>query len=124
MRIIVPKADDVIRTSAATMTGLAAPSRGSTELSTWKVRMESGADGVEHVIDREQVWMVTSGSFEVVAEGRTARVSTGEALVLPAEAVRTVRAADGPAEALVAMAVGGRASRAGSSQTQAVPWAL
>ena len=124
MHVITPKQENVIATAAAEMTGLASPSRGSEELSTWKVRMEPGTDAVEHVIDREQVWMVTAGAFAFVADGRTVLVAEGQAVVLPAKTVRSFRAGERPAEALVAMPVGGRASLVDSEESQPVPWAV
>lgn len=121
MRIITPTDDNVTTTAAAEMTGLAAPSRGSTELSTWKVSMKPGTAGPEHVIDREQVWAVTAGTLEVVADGRTERVDAGQTVVFPADIVRSVRTTDQAAEALVAMAVGGHALVGG--ERRPVPWA-
>jgi quercetin dioxygenase-like cupin family protein len=123
MRVITPSADDVVSTPAAEVTGLASPSRGSTELSTWKVAMRSDSTGPEHVIDREQVWTVTAGAVEIVSEGRTERVEAGQTVVLPAGAVRTVRTGDRAAEAMVAMAAGGLAFIPGEEAGRPVPWA-
>ncbi|MET9290835.1 cupin domain-containing protein [Streptomyces sp. NPDC003077] len=123
MHVITPSSDLVTATPAAVMTGLAAPSRGSAELSTWQVRMEPGSAGPEHVVDREQVWMPTRGSVEVTAGGRTERVAAGQALVLPAGVVRQLRAAEEPFEALVAMPAAGRASVPGTEGTRSLPWA-
>ncbi|WP_274563761.1 cupin domain-containing protein [Streptomyces spiramyceticus] len=50
--------------------------------------MEPSATGPEHAIDREQVWMLISGSIEVTASGRTETVAAGQAVVLPAGAMR------------------------------------
>lgn len=121
MHVITPTDADVITTAAAEMTGLAAPSRGSTELSTWKVSMKPDTAGPEHVMDREQVWAVTAGALEVVADGHTERVHAGQTVVFPADVIRSVRTTDQATEALVAMAVGGRALVDGESRP--VPWA-
>ncbi len=123
MHVITPTDDNVIATAAAEMTGLASPSRGSTELSTWKVGIEPDTAGPKHVIDREQVWTVTAGALEVVAEGRTEQVREGQTLVVPAGVLRVFRTTDQAAEALVAMAVGGRAFLPGDDTGQPVPWA-
>ncbi|GAB7030418.1 cupin domain-containing protein [Streptomyces sp. NPDC021749] len=122
-RVITPSAEDVTATPAAVMTGLAAPSRGSAELSTWQVRMEPGSAGPEHVIDREQVWMLTAGSIEVTAGGRTETVATGQTVVVPAGVVRQFRTGEEPAEALVAMSASGRATVPGGGESRALPWA-
>ncbi len=45
MQVVAPSPAHVTATPNAVMTGLAAPSRGSTELSTWRVQMEAEAAG-------------------------------------------------------------------------------
>ncbi|MGH3731280.1 MAG: cupin domain-containing protein [Micromonosporaceae bacterium] len=106
------------------MTGLAAPSRGSTELSTWQVRMQAGAAGPEHVIDREQVWTVTHGSIEVTAGGRAEVVAAGQTVVIPASVVRQIRANGEPFEAYVAMRAGGQVRIPGQGELRPLPWAV
>ncbi|MFJ2935436.1 cupin [Streptomyces sp. NPDC087219] len=75
MHVITPSPESVTVSPDATMTGLAAPSRGSAELSTWTVEMAAGATGPEHTISREQVWTVTNGTLEVTCGGRTEKVA-------------------------------------------------
>lgn len=70
MQVVAPSPAHVTATPNAVMTGLAAPSRGSTELSTWRVRMEAEAAGPVHTADREQVWTVLNGALEFTCEGR------------------------------------------------------
>lgn len=123
MHVITPSPEHTTTTPAAVMSGLAAPSRGSGELSTWQVRMNPGATGPEHVIDREQVWMLTGGSVEVTAGGRTETVSAGQAVVLPAGLLRQFRTTGESAEALVAMRAGGRAAVAAGEEGRPLPWA-
>lgn len=123
MHVITPTSASVTVTPAAVMTGLAAPSRGSSELSTWQVSMVPASAGPEHTIDREQVWMVTSGAIEVTADGRTQTVTAGQTVVLPAGAPRQIRTAGLGAQALVAMAAGGQARTPDSEVARPLPWA-
>ncbi len=123
MHVITPSQESVTATPAAVMTGLAAPSRGSAELSTWQVRMEPATDGPEHTVDREQVWMLVGGSVEVTSMGRTETVAAGQTVVLPARTVRQLRTTGEPAEALVAMRADGRASAPGMDGDRPLPWA-
>ncbi|MEU7489633.1 cupin domain-containing protein [Streptomyces sp. NPDC042319] len=123
MHVITPLPDHVIATPNAVMTGLAAPSRGSAELSTWQVRMGPGSSGPEHTVDREQVWTVTAGALEVTAGGRTETLGAGETLVLPAGVLRQVRAVAEPVEALVAMRSDGLVSVPGGGEARPLPWA-
>ncbi|MEV6110824.1 cupin [Streptomyces sp. NPDC051940] len=111
------------RTATGTMFGLAAPSQGSAEVSTWRVALGAEAATPVHVIDREQVWMPLSGEFEIESEGGTGRAKAGQAIVVPGGAVRRLKAVGGPAEALVAMPVGGRAMLPGGTDKIPLPWA-
>lgn len=111
------------RTPNAVVTTLAAPSQGSGELSSWRVSMEPGAEGPVHMIDREQVWMPVAGSFAFTVNGDTALVGAGQAAIVPAGVIRQVRVAEGPAEALVCMAVGGQVTVPGSDERRPLPWA-
>jgi mannose-6-phosphate isomerase-like protein (cupin superfamily) len=91
MRVITETTERTIETSTAVMAGLAAPSQGTTELSTWRVRMISGSNSPVHIIDREQVWMPLRGAFEFTVDGKIAVVGAGEALVVPSGATRQFR---------------------------------
>ncbi|MGX7827639.1 cupin domain-containing protein [Actinokineospora sp. 24-640] len=109
-------------TPNATMYGLAAPSVGAAELSTWRVRMPAGNAGPEHVIDREQVFMPVSGSVEVIVDGVAETCAAGEAAVLPAGATRRIRAIE-DVVALVAMPAGALV-RAADRGPGPLPWAV
>ncbi|MGV9851859.1 cupin domain-containing protein [Streptomyces sp. NPDC003442] len=111
------------RTPSGAMFGLAGPSQGSAEVSTWRVRLDAEMATPVHIIDREQVWMAVSGEFEVVANGETEQVKAGQAVILPAGAVRRLKAVGSPAEAFVAMGVGGKAMVPGSEDKIPLPWA-
>lgn len=110
-------------TPAATMYGLAAPSQGSTEISTWRVEMPADHSSPVHVITREQVWMPVSGTFHFTVGEETEKVSAGQALVVPAGVARRFSTGDGPAQALVCMPVGGKAQVVGDDALLPVPWA-
>lgn len=110
-------------TPAGSMFGLAGPSQGGAEVSTWRVELGADASTPVHIIDREQVWMPLSGEFEVEVDGKTEQVKAGQALILSAGAVRQLKAVGGPAEALVAMVVGGKAMMPGSDNKIPLPWA-
>ncbi|NML48985.1 cupin domain-containing protein [Streptomyces sp. R302] len=122
MRVISPSADHVTVSPNATMTGLAAPSRGSAALSTWTVTMNAGATGPEHSVDREQVWTVTAGALEVTCDGRSEKVTAGQTLILPPNLLRRVHAPE-QAAAHVSMPAGGVASVPGTDGTRELPWA-
>lgn len=123
MLLINETEERTTQTPAATMVALAAPSQGSSSLSSWRVRMEGDTPSPMHVIDREQVWMPVAGAFAFTVDGETATVSPGQALIVPADASRQFHAAEAPAEALVCMPAGGKAVVPGGDKRLPLPWA-
>ena len=64
-------------------TGLAAPSRGSAGLCTWKLTVDPGHGGGEpHTLDRDEVFMVLTGTVQVTPDGD--KLGPGDAIVVPA----------------------------------------
>lgn len=122
MHVISVSPENVTATPNATMTGFAAPSRGSSELSSWHVAMPAGSTGPEHSVSREQVWTLTAGSLEVTCAGRTEKVTAGQTLVLPPDALRRIHAAE-TFEAHVVMRADGAVSVPGEEGTRVLPWA-
>ncbi len=120
--VITPTAENVTESPNARMTGLAAPSRGSAELSTWTVAMRAGRSGPEHSVSREQVWTVTAGTLEVTCAGRTERIPAGRTLVLPPNTLRRIHAPE-PAEAYVAMRADGMVTVPNDPTPRPLPWA-
>ncbi|GAA4412287.1 cupin domain-containing protein [Actinokineospora soli] len=122
MPVIRPTDERTTTTPNATMVHLAAPSAGSTELSTWRVHMPAGNAGPAHVLDREQVFMPVSGSVEIIVDGVAEVCGAGEAAVLPAGSTRAIRAlAD--VDALVAMPAGAVLTAEGR-EPGPLPWAI
>lgn len=124
MLVIPPAAANRVATPNAVMTRLAAPSLGSTELSIWQVRMEPGAAGPAHTVDREQVWLVRAGTIEATVDGATGHVAREQTLVVPAGVERRFRTAgDEAAEAVVCMRAEGLVSVPGQAGERPLPWA-
>ncbi len=123
MLVATETAERTTTTAGGAMSSLATPSVGSTELSTWRVRMNAGVTGPVHAIDREQVWMPISGTFEITVDGVAETMSAGQAAILPAGVDRQIRTVDGPAEALVCMPAGGTARVPGGDESIPLPWA-
>lgn len=125
MRVLSVSTDAVTATPNATMTTMAAPSRGSAELSVWSVRMEAGSAGPMHRVDREQVWVLTGGSVEITTEGKKERVSEGQVVILSPGLTRQVCAPHEPADALVSMRADGAVSVDGPTgvEHRPLPWA-
>jgi quercetin dioxygenase-like cupin family protein len=106
-----------------TVVGLAAPSRGSRELSAWRATLAPGTPGAPHTVDREEVFVAIAGTAHVTLDGVEHVLREGEALVVPpGTELRLANPADEPFEAVVAFPVGGRASLPGG-EPFVPPWA-
>jgi mannose-6-phosphate isomerase-like protein (cupin superfamily) len=87
-------------------TGLAAPSRGSAGLCTWRLTVDAGLVQKEsHTIDRDEVFMVLSGTVQITPDGE--KLGPGDAVVVPAgEPIQLSNLGDTPAELYVAITAG------------------
>jgi mannose-6-phosphate isomerase-like protein (cupin superfamily) len=66
------------------ITGLTSPVRGGRELSTWRMRMETGAASPPHVLSREEVFVQLHGSLRVTVDGLEVLLEAGDALAVAA----------------------------------------
>ena len=102
--------------------GLASPSRGSQELSAWRVRLAPGVSSPAHAVDREEVFVILSGRVRLTLDDRVEEAEAGGALVVPTGEVFTLTN-PGPEDfEAVACAPAAIQATAGSA-TFAPPWA-
>ncbi|MFE3453773.1 cupin domain-containing protein [Nonomuraea sp. NPDC059194] len=91
-------------------TGLAAPSRGSSETCVWRTTVAPGAEPNEHSLDREEVLVVVAGSGVARLAGTEHPVTAGDAIVVPAQTMFGLgNPHDEPLELIAALPVGARA---------------
>ncbi len=60
----------------------AVPSRGSTELAIWELEVAPAAESEPHSVDREEVFLVTSGNLTVVMAGEILNAGPGDAVIV------------------------------------------
>ena len=97
------------------VTGLAAPSRGATETSVWRLTLAPGAAGSEHTLDREEIFVVLAGRAVATIDGDEQHLRPGDALVVPPHRPFSLANPHGePFEAVAALPVGGRVHIPGS----------
>lgn len=123
MRLISETEERTTRTPAGLMAGLAAPSQGSNQISTWRVEMAADVDSPLHVITADQIWSITEGTWEFTVEGETIKATAGQTVVLAADEARQFRVVSGPGGAIVAMLPTGQAGAPGNDARQSLPWA-
>jgi quercetin dioxygenase-like cupin family protein len=106
-----------------TVVGLASPSRHAAQTSVWRLSLAPGAEGAEHSVDREEIFVALAGSAEFVLDGSVVRVGQGDALVVPASTpIRVcVRGAEA-FEAVCVLPIGAKASMPGG-EPFVPPWA-
>ena len=91
--------------------GLAAPSRGSSECSVWRLLLPPGAPAVEHTVDREEIFVALAGRAVATINGQSSEIAVGDTLVVPPGHPFSLATPGGEAfEALVVAPVGVRAT--------------
>ena len=122
MPVIHPEQAPTFDAGGATITGLAAPSRGATDTAAWRVRFSDGHASPPHSLDREEVFVVLSGAVTAGYADHSETAHAGGALIVPAGVEFSVGADGGPAEAVCTLPVGGTALLAGDRSVP--PWAV
>ncbi|HCT77773.1 MAG TPA: cupin domain-containing protein [Micromonosporaceae bacterium] len=107
----------------ATFTGLASPSRGSSETSVWRVVLSPGAEPMEHSLTREEIFVAVSGAAVATVDGESHAIAAGDALVVPAgKPFSIANPHSDPFEAVTVFPVGGQAAMPGG-EPFTPPWA-
>jgi mannose-6-phosphate isomerase-like protein (cupin superfamily) len=102
--------------------GLASPTRGSQELSAWRVRLAAGAGSPRHAVDREEIFVVLSGRVRLTHDDGVEEAAAGDALVSPTGAEFVIHnPGPEPFEAVVCAPAAIRATAGG--ETFPPPWA-
>jgi quercetin dioxygenase-like cupin family protein len=110
-------------TPNAVMTTLASPTQGNAGHAMWRVDMSAGAQGPLHVVDAEQIWAVLEGDATVELDGESFAVRPGDAVVMPAGAVRRISAgAEHGFAAVVSAPAGAHAWVSGGTDKVVPPW--
>jgi mannose-6-phosphate isomerase-like protein (cupin superfamily) len=106
----------------AQFTVLAAPSRGSADICTWKLTVAPGREPDQpHTLDQDEVFMVLSGTVRVTPGGET--VTAGDAVIVKAgDPIQLVNTGTEPAELHVAIRSGFTGTMADGTKVTP-PWA-
>lgn len=123
----MPKIDNTNSPSfdlhGVTFTGIAAPSRGSSENGIWRARIAPG-EGVLHHMTREEIIVALAGDGQVRMGDETFALKPGDAFAVPAFTdFRLEAAGTEPFEAMVVLPAGGRAVIGGQPSFQP-PWSV
>jgi mannose-6-phosphate isomerase-like protein (cupin superfamily) len=110
MPLIQAASAPIFTLEGTTITGLASPSRGSTEISSWRIRLEPGVAVPAHVLSREEVFVILAGAAVAQIDGEQLPLGAGDSLAVPPGRPFSLTVTGSqPFEAVVSMAVGGEA---------------
>ena len=104
------------------VTGLAAPSRGSQECSVWRLRLPPGTPGVEHTMDREEIFVALAGRALATLDGESIELGIGDTLVVPANHPFSLGTRDGEVFDALAVAPAGVRATVPPGPPFAPPW--
>ena len=122
MPLISGDAAPTFELPGVTFTGLASPSRGSTQTCVWTLAVDPGVVGEPHHLDQEEVFVAIKGAAVATVDGEELPLRAGDALVVPPGTSFSI--GNPHAEPFVAVAVlpvGGQASW-GDGQYFTPPW--
>ena len=124
MKLITRHAAPPFAVGGTTITGYAAPSRGATEVSLWRLELSPGSSSPLHQMDVEEVFLVVDGEAVAVVDETRSTIGEGDCLIVPARTPFTLTAGDNrPFLAVACMTAGGRATMLPDGATFVPPWA-
>jgi mannose-6-phosphate isomerase-like protein (cupin superfamily) len=106
-----------------TFTALASPSRGASEVCTWRLTVAPNLRSDQsHTLDRDEIFMVASGAIQLAAGSAVLRA--GDAAVVPAGTpIELSNPDDEPAEVFVVIQAGFTGVMADGTVVDTPPWA-
>jgi quercetin dioxygenase-like cupin family protein len=108
-------------TENVTVTGLASPSRGATEILLYRIDLGPSAALPPHHHDHEEVFHLLSGTLTSVQAGERIAVGPGDAVMIPPNVLHHAQAGPHGAALLVAMRQGTRTIHLDGTST-IPPW--
>jgi quercetin dioxygenase-like cupin family protein len=124
MEIIKRNDAPVFQAGGTRVTGYAAPSRGATEVSVWRLELAPGSTSPVHHMDREEVFLALEGSMVATVDGTDSLIAAGDCLILPAGTPFSFHVpGDEPFRGLACMPAGGLATMSPDGPTFPPPWA-
>lgn len=104
--------------------GLTSPSRGASEVCTWRLEVEAGARSDPHWLDHEEVFVLLDGTIMVSVAGEGIELHAGDAVsVPPGSLLQLSNSGEQAAHALVCLPAGARATMADGTEVGTPPWA-
>ena len=114
----------VFHAGGTTVTAYASPSRGASETSVWQLELAPGSTSPPHHLDREEVFLATSGEAAALVDGAEHPLRPGDCLVVPAGTTFALATrSQEPFRAVVCLPCGARATLLPDRTEIVPPWA-
>jgi quercetin dioxygenase-like cupin family protein len=104
------------------VTSLAAPDRGSAEAALFRIDLPAGGGLPPHRHDHFDVFTVTAGSGTMHLDDAAIEIVTGDAVVVPPEALHWLEAGGDGASIVVTMVPGTKLIREDDGSVVVPPW--
>ncbi len=105
-------------------TGLTAPSRGASELCTWRLEIEPHAESEAHWLDHEEVFILLDGAITISVAGEDIALQAGDALSVPARSpLQLINTSGVTAHVLVCLPAGAQGTMTDGREVGTPPWA-
>lgn len=105
-------------------TGLASPSRGSSEISNWQIQAAPGAKSEAHCLDHEEIFVLVEGNLTASVDGVENELSAGDALIVPAGSILSLaNPSEKEAKIIACLPVNTQATLVSGHQIGTPPWA-
>ena len=122
MPVIHPAEIAVHQVHGSTFSSFVAPSRGSTQLCAWQLRVPAGLTGAAHRPTREEVLLVLDGDLTITLDGTATELVAGDVVLVPPGSELRIDGGTSAATAWVTTTPGLEAVMADGSRI-APPWA-
>jgi quercetin dioxygenase-like cupin family protein len=104
--------------------GLTSPSRGASELCTWRLEIEPHAKSEAHWLDHEEVFVLLDGVITISVAGEKFELHAGDAISVPARSLlQLANTNERAAHAVVCLPVGALGTMADGREIGTPPWA-
>ena len=123
MKIVRGSDAQQFATPNAIVTPLATKRMGAEQLSVIHQKMESGHSNPRHTQTAEEVMYMLAGTVEVVVDGQTARLSSGDSLTVPADIPHSISNTSGSAAEWLIISPAGMRFRGPDGNPMSPEWA-
>jgi quercetin dioxygenase-like cupin family protein len=104
--------------------GQTSPTRGATEISTWRIEALAGAVSGSHQLDREEVFLVLEGNLTFNINGENFEAGAGDAVSVPAQTpLQLSNLSEKSAFLIACLPVGAKATMSDGTEIGTPPWA-